>query len=101
MDARTLRALQRLAGAVDVLEAGARQAADDGVLDELGDLAHRLEIAGRGNRKAGFDDVDAHLVEQFGDAQFFFMRHRGAGRLLAVAQSGVEYFDLSSVRCWS
>ena len=90
-------AFQRFAGAVDILEAGARQAADAGALDELGDLAHRLEIAGRGNRKTRFDDIDAHFVEQFGDLQFFFMRHRRARRLLAVAQSGVENLDSASV----
>ena len=39
VDARTLRAFQRFAGAVDILEAGARQAADAGALDDLGDLA--------------------------------------------------------------
>ena len=38
VDARTLGALERFAGAVDILEAGARQAADHRVLHALGDF---------------------------------------------------------------
>ena len=86
-------AFQRFAGAVDILEAGARQTADGCALDDLGNLLHRLEIAGRGNGKARFDDIDAHLVQQFGDLEFFLMRHRRAGRLFAIPQSGVEDLD--------
>ena len=33
--------------AIDVLEAGAGEAAHGGVLDDLGDFANRFEIAGR------------------------------------------------------
>src|SRR5471032_1810561 len=50
----------------------------------------RLEVALRGGREAGFDDVDAQPFELLGDADFFILGHRGAGRLLAVAQRGVE-----------
>ena len=39
---KRLRRLQRFAGAVDILEAGAREAADDGVLRPLGDLVAPL-----------------------------------------------------------
>ena len=81
------------AAAVDVLEGGAREAADDGVLGALGDLVHGREIALRGDREAGLDDVDAHLVEQLGDLELLLVRHGGAGRLLAVAQGGVEDDD--------
>ena len=56
----------------------------------FGDLLHGFEIAVRGNRETRFDDVDAHLVEQFGNFEFFLERHGGARRLLAVAQCGVE-----------
>ena len=51
------------------------------------------KIAFRGDGKAGLDDVDAHGVEQLGDLDLLFMRHGGAGALLAVAQSGVEDDD--------
>src|SRR6185503_15446903 len=63
-------------------------------LDDFGNFLHRAEIARARNRKAGLDDVDAHLVKQFGDPQFLFMRHRRAWRLLAVAQGGVEDGDV-------
>ena len=53
----------------------------------------RLEIAVGGDREAGLDDVDAHLVEEFGDLHLLGERHRRAGRLLAVAQGGVENDD--------
>jgi hypothetical protein len=54
---------------------------------------HGLEIALAGDREAGFDHVDAHVFEQFGDFDLFFERHRGAGALLAVAQGRVEDDD--------
>ncbi len=62
-------------------------------LTQLGDLAHGLEIAVRGDREAGLDDVDAHLLEQERDLDLLVEIHRGAGRLLAVAQGGVENDD--------
>jgi hypothetical protein len=69
----------------------ARQARDDGIFRAAGDLADRLKIALGGDRKAGLDDVDAHLVEHFGDLELFLERHGGARALLAVTQGGVEY----------
>ena len=57
------------------------------VLGALGDLVDGGEVAVGGDRKAGFDDVDAHVVEQFGDFEFLLVRHGGAGTLLAVAQA--------------
>ena len=85
--------LDRLGAAVDVLERGAREPADHGVLGAFGDLVDGGEIAVRGDRKAGFDDVDAHLVEQRGDFELLLVRHGRAGALLAVAQGGVENDD--------
>ena len=93
MDAPALGRLDRLGAAVDVLECGARQPADHGVLGALGDLVHGREIALGGDRKAGLDDVDAHLVEQLGDFELLLVGHGGAGGLLAVAQGGVEDDD--------
>ena len=58
---------------------------------------HGVEIALGGDRKAGLDDVDAHLVEQLGDLELLLVRHGGAGALLAVAQGGVE--DVDAVLC--
>ena len=47
--------------------------------------------------KAGLDDVDAQCVEEIGDLQLLLEGHRGAGRLLAVAQGGVENHDAVGV----
>ncbi len=93
MDARVPGRLDRLAGAVDVLDAGAGETADDGALGALGDLVDGGEIAVRRDRKAGLDDVDAHVVEQFGDFELLLMRHGRARALLAVAQGSVENDD--------
>ena len=81
----------RFAGTVDVLVIAARQAAHNRVLHELGDFRDGLEVAVRRGREARFYDVDAHLVQQDGDFELLLMGHRGAGRLLAVAQRGVQY----------
>ena len=75
------------------LRCGAREAADHRVLGALGDLVHGGEIAFRGDREAGFDDVHAHGVEQFGDLELLFVGHGRAGALLAVAQRRVEDDD--------
>ena len=93
MDAAALGEFHRFRAAVDVLRMRARQAGDHGVLGAPGDLADRLEIAFGGDREAGLDDVDAHIVEHFGDLELFLEGHGGAGALLAVAQGGVEYND--------
>ena len=53
--------------------------ADHRVLGALGDLVHGGEVAFRGDREAGLDDVDAHLVEQLGDFELLLMGHGGAG----------------------
>ncbi len=101
VDARASGVLHRLPAAVDVAVMGAGQAADDGVLGQAGDLADRLEIALGGDREARLDDVDAHLVEHLGDLQLLVQRHRGAGRLLAVAQGRVEDQDAVLARVGS
>ena len=93
MDAPPLGRLDRLGAAVDILEAGAREPADHGVLGALGDLVDGGEVAVGGDREAGLDDVDAHVVEQLGDFELLLMRHGRAGALLAVAQGGVENDD--------
>src|SRR5665213_1183189 len=81
---------------VDVIEAGFPIASNGDfeavrkVADDLGDLAHRLEIAVGGDRKAGLDDIDPHLLKNLGEFELLLQGHRGAGRLLAVAHGGVE-----------
>ena len=101
VDAAALGRLDRLAAAVDVLLAGAREASDHRILGALGDLVDGHEVAVRGDRETGLDDVDAHLVEQLGDLELLLMGHGGAGALLAVAQGGVKDDDAVLVGlCW-
>jgi hypothetical protein len=92
------RRLQRLGGAVDVGAAGARERADHAVLDLLRDLVDGAEVALGRDREAGLDHVHAHLLEHLRDLQLLGDGHGGAGRLLAVAQRGVEDDDTVSVR---
>ncbi len=94
VDAALAGMLHGVAAAVDIGVDGAGEACDHRVPGALGDLADGLEVAVGGDRKAGFDDVDTHVVEDFGDLQLFFQGHGGAGRLFAVAQGGVEDADL-------
>jgi hypothetical protein len=57
----------------------------------------RLEVALRGDREPGLDHVDAHGLQDLGDAELLVDGHRAAGRLLPVAQGGVE--DDDAVPC--
>src|SRR6185437_10453340 len=52
-----------------------------------------LEVARRGDGEAGLDHVDAELGQRLGHADLLAEVHREAGRLLAVAQRGVEDDD--------
>ena len=62
----------------------------DRALDLAGDRLHGLEVAGRGDREAGLDDVDAQARELLGDLELLGRVERDARRLLAVAQRRVE-----------
>jgi hypothetical protein len=86
VDARTVGTLERRGRACDVLVVGARQRADGGVLDRVGNRLHRFEVAVRAGRETGLDDVHAQALELARDAQLLVARHRGTRRLLAVAQ---------------
>ena len=89
---------ERLGGARDVAVVGARQRADGRFLDRRGDRADGLEVAGRGGGEAGLDHVHPQALELAGDAHLLVLGHRGAGRLLAVAQGGVENDQAVRVR---
>ena len=98
MDAAALGGLDRLGAAVDVLHLRTGKAADHRILGAAGDLLHAVEIAFGGDGKAGFDDVDAHFIEQLGDLELLVEGHGGAGTLLAVAQGRVEDDDAVPLR---
>ena len=90
VDARLLGVLDGLPGAVDVAVVAAGEAADGRAGDLGGDGADGLEVALRGDREAGLDDVDAQVGQRPGDLELLGVVHAGAGRLLAVAERGVE-----------
>jgi hypothetical protein len=52
-----------------------------------------LEVAGRGDREARLDHVDAEPLELLGDLRLLVRLQRDAGRLLAVPKRGVEDRD--------
>jgi hypothetical protein len=91
MDARALGVADRVPGGLDVLLRRPRKAADDGSLDLPGDRLHGLEVAGRGDREARLDDVDAQPRELMRDLDLLLAVQGDARRLLAVTQRRVEY----------
>jgi hypothetical protein len=93
MDAGRLGAAHRLRRPLDVPLVAARQAGDGRALDPGGDGADRLEVAGRGGREPRLHHVHPKRDQGVGDLQLLVGRQRGAGRLLAVAQRGVEDDD--------
>src|SRR5262249_43148159 len=78
---------------------GASQAADDRALDPARDRLDRFEIAGRGDREAGLDHVDAEPGELMRDLDLLGSVERDPGRLLAVSQGRIEDVDAVCV-CW-
>ena len=95
----SLGVLERLPRAVDVLRrcsGPARRPARPATA--LAICADRLEVARRGDREAGLDHVDAQVDQRVGDLQLLVQVHAGAGRLLAVAERGVEDCDVAHER---
>ena len=82
------------ASGVNVGVDAAGQATDDGSADGPGNFLDRIKIAATGNRKAGFDNIDAKSGELAGDFEFLATRHGGAWALLPVAKSGVEDLNM-------
>ena len=93
VDAGAVGVLHGFAGAVDVPRHAAGEAGDDGVRELFADGLDGLEVALGGDGEAGLDDVDAEGGELPGDLDLLPHVERGAGRLLAVAERGVEDAD--------
>jgi hypothetical protein len=91
VNARATGVLHGLPAAVDVLVVGAGQTADGGGLGAAGNLGHRAEITVAGDGKSGLDHIDAHFIQEACNLDLFGMGHRGARRLFAITQGGVEY----------
>jgi len=96
--------------AIDVHLIGARQTGNDRRMFKLahilGQPRHGFEIARRGNREPGLDDVHTQPRQLAPDLKFLGQVQRCARRLLAIAQRGVEkqnaimvYLDVAVAHC--
>ena len=85
---------QCFSGAIDVRIHCARQAADDTVLDSIGNQLDRFEVAGAGNRKTGLNHIDPQLLQRASNAQLLILGHGRARALFPVAQGSIEDDDL-------
>ena len=95
---RVRRRPQRLDGGVDVHLDAAGERGDGDIPALLGDRPDRVQVAGRGDREAGLDDVHPEVRERLRDLQFLFERHRRPRRLLAIAQRRIEDPDPRACR---
>ena len=94
VEVRPLGDLDRLDRPLRVAVLAAGEGRDrDPAAGLLGDPADRLEVAGRGGREAGLDDVDLEARQLARDVELLGGGQAGAGRLLPVAQGGVEDAD--------
>jgi hypothetical protein len=94
VNARAGRSLESSGGGVDVLVHAAGQGGDAGTVNLGGDTLHGFEISLGGDGETGFDDVHSEAFKLMGDDELFVGVHAAAGRLLAIAQSGVKDEDL-------
>ena len=99
MNARLLGEFHRFTGTINIGIDRTSETGNGCAFDALGNFCHRFEIAIRGNRKTGFDDVDAHRIQEIGDFKLLFERHGCARRLFAIAQGGVENDDAVFIGC--
>ena len=97
VDAGAVGKLQGAGGHLDVFVLGAGQRSDARLADGLRDGGDGGEVAFGGHGEAGLNNVDAQILERVGHGELFLRGHAAAGRLLAVAQGGVEEYDV--VRC--
>ena len=93
MEVGPLGDLDRLDRALGIAVAAAGERGDGDALRLLRDPVDRLPVARRGGREAGLDDVDLEADELAGDLQLLGGGQAGAGRLLTVAEGGVEDAD--------
>jgi hypothetical protein len=98
VEAMFLRILQRLRRERDVVARAAGEPQITRPFDLARDRVDGLPVAARGGRESGFDHVDPEFCESARDTQLLGPRHAAAGRLLAVAQRGVENQDSVGTR---
>ncbi len=90
MDAGAVSKLNGAGGHLDVFLLGAGEGTDARLADGLCDGGDGSEVALGGHGEAGLDDVHAQIFKGMGHGELFLRGHAAAGRLLAVAQSGVK-----------
>ncbi len=102
VDARAVRPFQRSRGRLDIFAAGAGKGGDARAAHLAADAADGGKVAGRRDREAGLDDIDAQGFERMGHAQLFRGGHAAARGLFAVAQRGIEEENaiLAVIRLW-
>ena len=94
MNAGAIGKLQRAGGHLNVFLFCPGQRRNARLANGLGDGGDGGKVALRGHGEAGLDDVHAQVFEGMGHGQLFLRGHAAAGRLLAVAQRGVEKDNL-------
>ena len=90
VEVRSLGDADRLDRLLRVAVAAAREGGNRDAPDLLRDPVDCLPVAGRGGGEARLDDVDVEAHELARDLELLGGGEAGAGRLLAVAQGGVE-----------
>src|SRR5271157_2251095 len=90
MDAGAFGELQGTGSHFDIFGGGASQRSDARLPYGLGNRSDGCKVALRGHGEAGLDDVYPQVLQGVRHGQLFLRRHAATGRLLAVAQRGVE-----------
>src|SRR5579872_3602724 len=90
METRTTRILQRLAGALYVVDGRPGQCCDGGPLDFAGDLLHRGKVSFGSDWKARFHDIYTETIQQVRHVHLFVRGHTASRGLFTIAQSCVE-----------
>ena len=102
MDAGAGGGFDTAGGGFDVFALAAGERGDDGGVrrrtDLAGDEADGFGVALGGDGEACLQDIDTEGGDLVGQAQLLAAMHGASGRLLAVAEGGVEEVDAGSLR---
>src|SRR6266699_1459431 len=93
MDARTGRSLERSPGTFNVLWHRAGKPADNRTPDFRSDGLYGVKVTIRSNGKSSLNHVDTQAVQLPGETLLLRHIHAATGRLLAIPQSRVEYYN--------
>ena|SRR5436305_1553311 len=79
-----------LSRALDIVSGCAGQGSDDRARHSGSYSLHSAEVTIRRDRETRFNNVNSQLVQLARQTDLFLHIHAAAGRLLTVAQSGIE-----------